>query len=226
MKLERSFIENESEGKINWAPNGQSMYTIVNKNVTNDHGELPGYRIMPNVGGGMHLTIKDSPNLLNSQSFATHQLYVTKQKDTEPTVSNAWNNLDTANPIVDFSTFFDDESIDQEDIVLWFNLGMHHVPQTQDLPNTVMTSAQASMIFSPVNYFEHNPYKATSQQVRIDFTSEEGVTDIHEFGKQMASGTVSLEDIGFDFYSYTGDIAVRKFPYDPQNPYNDTHAIV
>lgn len=103
----------------------------------------------------MHVTIKDSPNLLNSQYFGTHSFFVTRQKDSEvsslplskrhvgvadvvdaqPRAASAWNDFDTANPIVDFKQFVDGESLDQEDLTLWFNLGMHHIPQTADLPN-------------------------------------------------------------------------------------------
>lgn len=72
---------------------------------------------MPSRGGaGMHLTITNSSNLLNSQGFATHAYYVTKQKDSEPRASSAWNDYDTANPLVDFNQFFDGESLYQEDM--------------------------------------------------------------------------------------------------------------
>lgn len=47
MTLERSFVENEDEGKINWPENGAGMYVIVNKDEPNQYGEYPGYRILP-----------------------------------------------------------------------------------------------------------------------------------------------------------------------------------
>jgi primary-amine oxidase len=91
------------------------------------------------------LTIQESPNLHNSQSFATHPLYVTKQKDTEvrriatpaatqtniavqPACANPYNNLDVRNPLINFDEFFDGESLVQEDLVIWANIAMHHVP--------------------------------------------------------------------------------------------------
>lgn len=57
----------------------------------------------------MHLTIQESNNLLESQSFATHALYVTRQKDTEPNCAHSNNAYDPGNPIVKFSDFFDGE---------------------------------------------------------------------------------------------------------------------
>jgi primary-amine oxidase len=49
MKAVRSFIETEDEGKINWSPNGGTMYAVVNKDAPNKYGELPGYRIVPGI---------------------------------------------------------------------------------------------------------------------------------------------------------------------------------
>jgi primary-amine oxidase len=47
MKLNRSFIESEDDGKINWSPNAAAMYSVVNKDTPNRLGEYPGYRISP-----------------------------------------------------------------------------------------------------------------------------------------------------------------------------------
>lgn len=47
MKIAKSFIENEDDGKINWSPNGGTIYAVVNKDAPNEFGELPGYRIVP-----------------------------------------------------------------------------------------------------------------------------------------------------------------------------------
>jgi primary-amine oxidase len=45
MKLERSLIENEDDGKINWPSNGASIYSVINLDKPNKYGEYPGYRI-------------------------------------------------------------------------------------------------------------------------------------------------------------------------------------
>lgn len=47
MKARNSFIATEDEAKINWSPNGNAMYVVVNKDAKNQYGEIPGYRIMP-----------------------------------------------------------------------------------------------------------------------------------------------------------------------------------
>ena len=47
MKIDRSYITNEDDGKITWAKNGAASYSVVNKDKLNDYGEAPGYRIYP-----------------------------------------------------------------------------------------------------------------------------------------------------------------------------------
>lgn len=44
MRLERSFIETEDDGKLNWDFNGQTQVIVVNQNETNQYGEYRGYR--------------------------------------------------------------------------------------------------------------------------------------------------------------------------------------
>lgn len=137
MKLERSFVENEDQARLDWKYNGQQQVFVVNKDEVNRNGEYRAYRVLPYTGAS-HLTIKDSTVTKNSARWAEHDIMITKQKDTEPRSTHAYNNQDTENPPVDFSKFFDGESLDQTDLVLWLNLGMHHVPNTVSssvLPN-------------------------------------------------------------------------------------------
>ncbi|PVI02589.1 amine oxidase catalytic domain-containing protein [Periconia macrospinosa] len=167
MKLEKSFIDNEADFGITWAPNDAAIYAIVNKNAPNKYGESPGYRIK-RAGGASHLTIKDSSDAGNAIHYATADLFITKQKDTEPRCADRNNNYDISDPLVDFSRFLDGESLDQEDLVVWFNLGMHHVPTTIDLPNTLMSVAHSAVRIEPMNYLDGDASTATYQQVRVN----------------------------------------------------------
>lgn len=64
----------------------------------------------------MYLTVQNSTNAQRAVNFATHNLFATRQKDTEPKSVAAWNNQDLSDPLVDFNEFFDGESLDQEDL--------------------------------------------------------------------------------------------------------------
>jgi primary-amine oxidase len=57
MKVERSFIENEDDGKLYYGANGATQFRVVNTDVPNKYGEYRGYRILP-AEGTCHLTVE------------------------------------------------------------------------------------------------------------------------------------------------------------------------
>lgn len=83
------------------------------------------YVVLPYTGLA-HLTVQNSSNLVNAAHWAEHDLQVTKRKDTEPKSAHRFNSQDVYDPPVNFDDFFNGESLEQEDLVVWFNLGMHH----------------------------------------------------------------------------------------------------
>lgn len=228
MKLERTFIETEDDGSFNWAPNSATQVLVVNEKAKNELGEYPGYRILPYTGTA-HSTVVNSSNLNNAAHWANHDIHVTKQKDTEPRATHPLNNQDTFDPPVDFRAFFDGESLRDEDLVLWLNLGMHHVPHSGDLPNTVMTTAHSGIQFMPSNYFKGDISRRTVQQVRIDYGDGEAanVTRFGQFDASAKDATCKLDytPVADTLVDYKGDIVTRKFPYDPNNPFYQSQSI-
>lgn len=225
MRLERSYIEKETA--LNWGGATHAMMMVVNKDEVNEFGEPMGYRFMPGVGNGHSLTIKESPNLYDAANFATSHYYVARQKDTEKRSAHSMNTLYPQDPIINFQDYFDGESVEQEDLVLWFNLGMTHVPHTGDLPNTVQTTAQGSMLFFPHNYLKSDPSRRSVQQLRIDYTTEGHADSIHGFNKNRPSSDAAynVSNAFPSLWDYAGDENTRKFPYDPLHPFNDTESI-
>ncbi|KAK0556719.1 hypothetical protein OC844_005771 [Tilletia horrida] len=227
MKLDKSWVLNEDEGRLQWPYNGQTQYLILNKDQTNKYGEHPGYRIMPGVGGGHHLSFPYSESLKNSAGFAREHLFVTKQKDTEVWSAHANNNYDTENPIINFDKYLDGESLEQEDLVLWVNLGMTHIPHTGDLPTTVQTTAQSSFLLTPHNYHLSDPSRRTYQQVRISYGAwQNDTTKLETFGQDGPGGvppyaSYPLSKAYGDLRKYQGEVAVRKFPDYAAHPLTD-----
>jgi primary-amine oxidase len=129
MKLERRFLETEDEGRFDWQHSRPQQVLILNENEKNRHGEYRAFRVMPYTGTG-HLTIEDSSVLLQSAKWAERDLMFSVAKDTEPRSTSIFNIMDKSDPPINFDKFFDGESLRQQDLVLWFNLGMHHVPHT------------------------------------------------------------------------------------------------
>ncbi|KAJ7253466.1 amine oxidase catalytic domain-containing protein [Mycena rebaudengoi] len=155
-KIVRTMVRNESDALLEYAKNLEGLYVIVNEEKLNRWGYPRGYAIHPGVSP-IHLTNLDSKRTWNNVNFAKHHLAVSRRKDSEPKSSSMWNlNLPGA-PTVDFYKFFDGESLEQEDLTAWVNLGMHHIPRAEDSPMTLTNIATSSVSLMPFNFNDWDP---------------------------------------------------------------------
>lgn len=181
--IERSFVESEDQGRMTWSARGATQFNIVNTDRLNRFGEYRGYRIAAS-GPTAHLSAPTSSNLRQAVHPFTFDLAVTRRKDVEPKSAHHYNALDVNEPMVNFDDFFDGESLTQEDLVVWFNLGMHHLPSSADIPNTLFNIAHTSVQIVPVNFHEVDPSLATAHRVRIDLNATTGAVDkVELFGQ-------------------------------------------
>ena len=176
------------EGSFNWPANSADLYLIQSpeKNAWSEH---KSYRIQPGTGMGTpsHLTIINSTSLGRSALWSSADLWVLKHHDNEPAAAHEFNYLCPLDPIVDFAKMADNETlrgrdedegeedVGGEDLVLYFNLGGHHVPHSSDIPNTLMHTSASSVLLSPFNYFDEDVSKYSRQGVRVDRTTREDV---------------------------------------------------
>jgi len=109
------------------------MYVVLNLKEINVWGEPRGYRIVPG-RSDIHLTTLKSPWSLKNSEFAKSHLAVSKYRDTEHYANSVQNINNPMHPQQDFSKFFDGESIEDEDLMVWFDLGMHHFTRSEDVP--------------------------------------------------------------------------------------------
>ncbi|KAJ7759342.1 amine oxidase catalytic domain-containing protein [Mycena maculata] len=155
-KIVRTMIRNESDALLDYPKNLEGLYAIVNEEELNRWGYPRGYAIHPGVSP-IHLTNLDSKRTRSNVNFAKHHLAVSRRKDSEPSSSSMWNiNLPGAPP-VDFYKFFDGESLEQEDLTAWVNLGMHHIPRAEDSPMTLTNIATSSVLLTPFNFNDWDP---------------------------------------------------------------------
>lgn len=224
MMLQRTLMENEDSSRLFYGSNGATQFHVINMDETNKYGEYRGYRILPS-SGTIHLTVEESSNLVNAAQWAGYDVQVTKQHDYEPRSAHPYNSQDVNNPPINFDNFLHSENLTQTDIVVWLNLGMHHVPHTGDLPNTVFTTAHSGVQFMPLNYLLGDPSRETVNQVRIDY-NDGNVSAVKTFGQKDQTCAYDLEPTEPDLWDYKGDVVVRKFPFDPNDPYYKTDSIV
>ncbi|KAL8363430.1 hypothetical protein RB601_009280 [Gaeumannomyces tritici] len=207
MRLERTVVASEAQGRLDWDAEGATQVRVVNRGDVRG-GEPRGYRVVRS-GPTARLTVRGSPVLKNAARWAEHDLHVTRHKDAEPWLSHASNNQDVADPLVDFSRFAaDDEALVQEDVVLWLNLGMHHVPVKEDLPNTLTTTAHSGVRFVPSNFGETDPSRRTVNMARISYR-EGRTTDVVVFGQSKDVCSMRLEPDELGLWSYAGGSAVH-----------------
>jgi primary-amine oxidase len=179
------------EKAFNWAPNGQTMFAVNHASKTNKWGTPRGYRIVPGKSN-IHLSTLRSPFSLRNSEFTKSHLAVTKQHDNEVWANSVQNlNIPQA-PQQDFSKFFDGESIVGEDIVVWFNLGMHHFTRAEDIPVTLYTEAVSSIMLAPQNFFD-NAQDGDLQNRQWILPSTDGTTlNAESFGVEFATCAIDL----------------------------------
>ncbi|GAD97759.1 hypothetical protein PVAR5_6439 [Paecilomyces variotii No. 5] len=215
MGLVRESVPNETG--FNWAANSQSMYIVVNNETQNQWGENRGYRIMPGSGIGTpgHLVAKSSQSLGKSASWASNDLWVTKQKDDEAHSSSPRNAFNKDQPMVDFTQYVDGDNITQEDLVFWINLGSHHIPHSEDIPNTLQHTSASSVMLVPFNFHNRDVSYQASQGVRINFTAVTGTTAVSFLGHHFQDGIIlESKDVAQNLSLYgVEERQVRKFPY-------------
>ncbi|EPE03997.1 copper amine oxidase [Ophiostoma piceae UAMH 11346] len=152
LQLESDVLDVEQP--LSWTPNGDTTYTVLgSKTSLNAWGERRGYRIVPG-RSNMHLTTLKSPWSKNNMAYAKTHLAVTRQHDNEPLANSVHNAHLPAAPHVDFAKFMDGESVQEEDLVVWFNLGMHHFTRAEDVPVTLFSEAVSSITLAPQNFFD------------------------------------------------------------------------
>ena len=190
IELDKSYMSTEQQ--FNWADNNQAMYTIVNRIKTNAWGTERGYRLVPG-RSNIHLSILDSPFSLRQTSFSKSQLAVTRQHDTEPYANSIQNINLPLKPQQDFLKFFDGESVDGEDLVVWFNLGMHHFTRAEDVPVTLYTEAYSSIVLSPQNFFDR-AQDGDLKNRRWVTVNDDDELEYETYGVELPTCTVDLEE--------------------------------
>ncbi|CDK27216.1 unnamed protein product [Kuraishia capsulata CBS 1993] len=148
---QRTFVE--KSGSIAQNPWTNRAYKIVNENVINPTTKKPvAYKVaLP--ARNMILGHPDSFTYKRAH-FATEQIWVTKYRDNQLYASGEFTNqshVDTG--LKEWAN--GDDSVRNEDIVVWATLGFTHVPRSEDFPVMPVEIHQIDLV--PYGFFEHNP---------------------------------------------------------------------
>ncbi|KAF1986474.1 copper amine oxidase [Aulographum hederae CBS 113979] len=195
-----------TETGLEWPKNAGAMFVVLNNATENAWGEKRGYRIAPGTGMGNppHLTIKDSPALGKAAGWAESNLFVLKNRDTERRAASEFNAMEPEEPLVDFSKYVDGEGIVDEDLVLYFTLGSHHIPHSGDIPNTLMHTSASSVMFIPHNFHDSDPSRFSAGGVKLDMKQDADGCKVTHYGGEYVHGVeVEKKDLEPDLRYYS-----------------------
>lgn len=127
-------------------------WLITSSTQTNDLNAPTGYMLMP-MGNAMFFPI-DGSNVRERAQFAAHHLWATHYKPNELYAAGLYPNQSQPNQGLP-EWIADDEPIAGEDLVVWYTLGVTHVPRPEDWP--VMPVHRTGFKLVPRGFFNQNP---------------------------------------------------------------------
>lgn len=134
-------------------PRGGRTWVVTNPGRINALGQPVGYKLVPGADVAAPFAHPDS-SVMRRGGFIAHTLWATAHADRELYASGDYINQ---NPEPDglHRWVERDASLDNTDLVLWYNVATHHVPRPEEWP--VMPVAHAGFMLKPAGFFTMNP---------------------------------------------------------------------
>jgi primary-amine oxidase len=149
---EPEIAKTEEQAKALMSMEKPEDWRIINPNVKSSLGYPVGYELMPGENAMSLLAQDDYPQ--KRAGFTDYQIWATPYRENEryaagdyPFQSKGGDGLPAWTKA--------NRAIDNTDIVLWYTMGFHHVPHSEDWP--VMPTVWHEFELKPVNFFDHNP---------------------------------------------------------------------
>lgn len=150
--VETTTFKTEQEAKRNLSYETARAWKIINPHSLNALGKPVGYKIMP--GENCLPFASDEASVMKRAGFLKHQLHVTKYEPNEMYASGNYPNQHKGGEGLPKYTAAD-RHIENEDIVVWYTMGHHHITRPEDWP--VMPTAYIHFELKPVGFFDRNP---------------------------------------------------------------------
>ncbi|MGC9933823.1 primary-amine oxidase [Priestia aryabhattai] len=150
--IETKTFKKELEAQRSMDLASQRTWKIVNPNSLNAVGQPVGYKIMP--GENCFPFAYDDSSLIKRAEFIKNHLHVTKFDREELYASGKYPNQHKGGDgLTKYAQA--NRNIENEDIVVWYTMGHHHITRTEDWP--VMPTAYINFQLKPVGFFDRNP---------------------------------------------------------------------
>ncbi len=129
-----------------------SLWRVANADSKNEVGNVVSYQIVPGANA-MPLVDEDDPPRTRA-GFIDYHLWVTRHGPGEVYAAGRFPNQSTPGQGLPHWTKQNREILNR-DLVVWYTLGFHHVPSSEDWP--VYKTAFHEVTLRPYNFFDRNP---------------------------------------------------------------------
>ncbi len=149
----------EHEAQLHTDMMEPSLWRVVSEGRKNAVGYPTSYQLLP--GMTMPPVTGDDEYTRKRAGFISHALWVTPYRADERYAAGDYPTRSLAGKGLPEWTAAD-RPIENEDLVLWYTIGMHHVVRAEDWP--VMPVLWHDFKLRPFDFFDHNPALNTSRE--------------------------------------------------------------
>ena len=140
------------EGVADTHRKGRGTWRVLNANHRTGLGHHPSYELFPAHHVTSLLDPEDGPQ--KRAPFTAHELWVSRYHPNERHAAGRYTNEAVfSGGVTEFVR--DAAPIQDEDIVLWYTVGFHHITRAEDGP--VLPTRWHEFTLRPVNYFDRSP---------------------------------------------------------------------
>ena len=149
---DRTQLTSEQEAQELTDPHKGRYWQVVNPNETNELDKPTGYKLVP--GENVEACAQPGSSVHERSTFIDNHIWATPYDEDERFPAGEYPNQNPGGDGLPAWTEAD-RSLDGEDLVLWYTLGVNHITRPEDWP--ILPVHIASFKLEPVNFFDENP---------------------------------------------------------------------
>ena len=151
--VEETVFGKEQEAERTVEPSSNRAWVVYNPSIKSALGHVSGYQIEP---GGNTVSSLPSERFGDVTSFIQRHFWATKYHPEQLYATGFYpNQFPPGYKDHLFEYANDNESIYNQDVVLWYTLGFTHVTKPEDYP--IMPAGKVAVNFAPTGFFERSP---------------------------------------------------------------------